>query len=431
MQGIKDPLDEGIEHHQAGRLQEAEQCYRAVLAKDSRNTDALHLLGLLASQMEQHEAGAALIAEAIKINPNVPIYYNNLGTALGYMGKIREEEEAYRKALSLNPHLAAALGNLVRCLIQQGRVDEARRLQGDIVNNHSKALHLQAYQHSFEQRKKSPYMDYPAHVHMETMAKCNAACVFCPYPDLERQGEKMPDELIEKIISDLTDIPRNINFQLSPFKVNEPFLDVRLFDVLRRINEKLPNAQITLTSNATPITDKKMEELRQIKNIGYLWISFNDHREKEYEATMKLPYARTIERLEMIHAKKAAGEFVPRITLSRVGDGSPADKEFCQWVKQRFPLFETEVFQRGAWIGQVKDIEQEVPNVACVRWFDLSITATGVVAHCCMDGQAQWPIGDVRKQHVLEIYNSPEYRRLRENTRTRREVSPCNQCAFQ
>ena len=44
-----------------------------------------------------------------------------------------------------------------------------------------------------------------------------------------------------------------------------------------------------------------------------------------------------------------------------------------------------------------------------------------------MDGQAEWPIGDVRKQHVLEIYNSPHYRQLREKTATRAEASPCNQ----
>ena len=58
------------------------------------------------------------------------------------------------------------------------------------------------------------------------------------------------------------------------------------------------------------------------------------------------------------------------------------------------------------------------------------VTATGTVAHCCMDGQAKWPIGDARAQHVIDIYNSPAYRRLRAETQRRQDASPCNTCTF-
>lgn len=291
--------------------------------------------------------------------------------------------------------------------------------------------HLEQYQQRVLELKRSHYMNWPAHVHLETLALCNAACSFCPYPSLARQGEKMPDELIEKIIDDLTDIPRKLPFQLSPFKVNEPFLDKRLFDILHTVNEKLPNAAITLTTNASPLTQETLRRLLQVKNLGYLWISFNDHRPDEYEKVMQLPYRRTIERLDELHARKAMGDIPFRVVLSRVGDGSAMDAEFCRWVATHYPAFETSVFQRGGWIGQVEmDTPLEVPQVGCARWFDISITATGVVAHCCMDGQAAYPIGDTRKQHVLEIYNSPAYRALRENLVTRMEAVPCNKCSF-
>src|SRR5690348_5429724 len=103
------------------------------------------------------------------------------------------------------------------------------------------ATQLEAYQRRVEAMRQSPYMDYPAHVHLETLSLCPAACYFCPYPTLERKGTVMPDELIAKIISDLKAIPQDLNFQLSPFKVNEPFLDNRLFDILRTVNRELPN----------------------------------------------------------------------------------------------------------------------------------------------------------------------------------------------
>jgi hypothetical protein len=289
---------------------------------------------------------------------------------------------------------------------------------------------LMAYQRGVDAMRESLYMDFPKHVHLETMAVCNAACNFCPYPALDRQGTRMPDELIAKIIDDLTVMPQTLRFQFSPFKVNEPFLDVRLFDILRYVNHRLPNADITLTTNATPLTENQIARLAAVKNLGYLWISMNDHRAAEYEATMRLPYARTIERLRALHAAKSEGWLGCEIVVSRVGDRSAADAEFVAWVRRSFPLFEPAVTPRGNWISQVDVKIEPPPAVGCGRWFELSITATGIVAHCCMDGQAAYLIGDVSRQHVLEVYNAPEYRRLREATATREGVTPCNGCSF-
>lgn len=290
---------------------------------------------------------------------------------------------------------------------------------------------IEAYQRSVLQMRHSSAIDFPAHVHLETMAQCNAACNFCPYPGLDRKGTVMDDALIAKVVDDLADIPRLHSFQLSPFKVNEPFLDKRLFDLLDVFTARLPNANLTLTTNASPITLDKLQRLAGFSNIGYLWISFNDHRQAEYELTMQLPYRRTIERLQMIHKAKADGGLPLRVVLSRVGDGTAADLEFCQWVEKNFPLFNASIFPRGEWIGQVATAHTSpIPELGCVRWFDLSITATGVVAHCCMDGAAAYPIGNVRFEHLLEIYNKPDFRRLRAATMIRQEVAPCRNCSF-
>lgn len=277
--------------------------------------------------------------------------------------------------------------------------------------------------------RHTAYMNYPSHVHMETMAKCNAACNFCPYPTLNRQGVKMSDALIDKIINDLTEVPREVQFAISPLKVSEPFLDVRIFDIMRSINRQLPQAAIFLTTNASPLTEKKLKELQTIRNIGYIWVSFNDHRKKEYEEVMQLDYERTIDRLNLLH--RYATHFPFPVVLSRVGDGSADDAAFQHWVSEHYPRFNSSVFPRGDWLGQVENTVRPVPNMGCTRWFELSITASGVVAHCCMDGQAEYPVGDITKQSVLQVYNSPEYRALRERTVSRLHVSPCNKCTFQ
>ncbi|HWG43726.1 MAG TPA: tetratricopeptide repeat protein [Gemmataceae bacterium] len=403
-------LQAGIEHHRAGRLAQAVAVYASLVDADPYHADALHLLGLAAHQLGQNEQALALLTRAVNGQTNIAAVHNSQGVVLAALGRSAEAAAAFRQALRLDPACADARANLAHTDPQQAQ--------------------LQAYQERVDRMRQSPYMDYPAHVHLETMAVCNASCNFCPYPTLERKGATMPLELIEKVLDDLKAIPRELPFQLSPFKVNEPFLDRRLFYVLDLCNDKLPQATLTLTTNASPLTEKKLEQLAEVKNLDYLWVSLNDHRPAEYEATMGLSFGRTLERLEMLADKKTAGKISFRVVLSRVGDGTATDAEFCRWVGERFPQFQSSVFRRGGWLGQVEGTVGEVPDVACTRWFDLSIAATGVVAHCCMDGQAKWPIGDVTRQHVLEIYNAPHYRRLRERTLSRAEAEPCNGCTF-
>lgn len=62
---------------------------------------------------------------------------------------------------------------------------------------------LVAYHQNVLAMRQSSRVDFPAHVHLETMAKCDAAYSFCPYPGLDRQGVVMEDALIDKVVNDL------------------------------------------------------------------------------------------------------------------------------------------------------------------------------------------------------------------------------------
>ncbi len=48
---IAEALQQAIDHHQSGRLQEAEQLYRAILQAQPDQPDASHNLGVLAGQI--------------------------------------------------------------------------------------------------------------------------------------------------------------------------------------------------------------------------------------------------------------------------------------------------------------------------------------------------------------------------------------------
>jgi tetratricopeptide (TPR) repeat protein len=114
-----------LQHHQSGRLDEAERHYRQVLAIDCRHADSLHLLGVLAHQTGRHDAAIDLIRRAIAIDAGTAAYHSNLASVLQRQGRLDEAVACCRRALELRPDYPAAHKNLASALKEQGRPDEA------------------------------------------------------------------------------------------------------------------------------------------------------------------------------------------------------------------------------------------------------------------------------------------------------------------
>ncbi|SMH45426.1 tetratricopeptide repeat protein [Azospirillum agricola] len=121
-------LTQALAHHQAGRLMEAEQGYRAVLTTDPQHADALHLLGVLALQTGQPATAVELIGQALEREKGVADYWDNLGSALTAADRRNEAAQAHRNAILLNPQSATARHNLGNTLAALGRHGLARRL---------------------------------------------------------------------------------------------------------------------------------------------------------------------------------------------------------------------------------------------------------------------------------------------------------------
>ncbi|WP_353571471.1 tetratricopeptide repeat protein [Candidatus Albibeggiatoa sp. nov. BB20] len=105
-------LDIGIQHHQAGRLAEAQKIYQQILQHNPQSSDALHLLGVLAHQANQHESAVQLIQSAIKIKPKSADYHCNLANVYRALKQYDAAITTYRQAIKLNPKHIQAWGNL-------------------------------------------------------------------------------------------------------------------------------------------------------------------------------------------------------------------------------------------------------------------------------------------------------------------------------
>src|SRR6266513_2126419 len=122
---IPQAIQVGLEHHQAGRLAEAERIYQRVLEVDPNNPDALHLLGVIAHQVGKNEISCQLIEKAIRYNPSNPYFLNNRGNALQALKRYGEALASYDKALTIRADYADSLNNRGNSLQGLKRFEEA------------------------------------------------------------------------------------------------------------------------------------------------------------------------------------------------------------------------------------------------------------------------------------------------------------------
>jgi protein O-GlcNAc transferase len=154
-------LEEALALHRSGKLLDAERMYRQVLGRFPQEVNALGLLGVLLHQTGKHEEAIAMLRQAIEVQatadhfvnlsqayraagrkqeslaaceqavrmaPQLPEAWNNLGTALSDLGQVAGATSAFEKAVSLQPGYLKALLNLINALMQQERLDEVEVL---------------------------------------------------------------------------------------------------------------------------------------------------------------------------------------------------------------------------------------------------------------------------------------------------------------
>jgi protein O-GlcNAc transferase len=128
-------LQRAISLHRQGEIEEAEKIYEDILRIDTRNFEALHMLGVAALQRGDHPRAVDLIALATRTNPRSAAAYANLGTALLAQERHQEALACYDRALQLDPDSPGVLfnrGNTLR------RVKKHR----EAVSSYDRALQL-------------------------------------------------------------------------------------------------------------------------------------------------------------------------------------------------------------------------------------------------------------------------------------------------
>ena len=128
-QAIRRALQEGMAHHDAGRLAQAESIYRRVLAAAPHRPDALVLLGALAYGRGNLESAIAAYRQAAARAPGFLPAWVNLANALEEQGRLDEALAAHRAALAIDqgPELRA---RFARCATHVSRLPADAAFRG-------------------------------------------------------------------------------------------------------------------------------------------------------------------------------------------------------------------------------------------------------------------------------------------------------------
>lgn len=119
----------GMIHRDLGGLQEAVTALRKAISINPKLGHAYSNLGAALTDTKDLDGAERVLRHAIQLDPldlgDSAIAHNNLGNVLLHLGRLKEAEAIYRKAIELNRNYVLAYNNLGNALADLGRLDEA------------------------------------------------------------------------------------------------------------------------------------------------------------------------------------------------------------------------------------------------------------------------------------------------------------------
>lgn len=263
----------------------------------------------------------------------------------------------------------------------------------------------------------------PKYVQIELNNSCNANCKMCNIPNMTRRKGKMSDELFLKILQEAKE---NKVEYITPFLHGEPFLRDDFIDKLQMINDYVPEAKITIFTNASMLNEEKLHRLSEIKNIEQLVFSFPGGTKEVYEKVTELNFENSVKNIK--NAFSILKNTPMRISMPKYKDNESTEEDFYLLWKG-YPCSTYDTYN---YLGNVDGTLSDICYEHCDRAFrSMTILYDGRVCLCCMDSDGDYIMGDISWDSMVEIWNNENYSELRRlHGICRNAYKPCNMCTL-
>jgi hypothetical protein len=267
------------------------------------------------------------------------------------------------------------------------------------------------------------YSEFPRAIQIETNLACNAECPFCPYVHMERGPKFMEDWVWRKIVEET----RGLGVIYRPFLINEPLSEKRLPEIIRTIKQD-STARVEINTNAGLLTDKRAREILDA-GIDLVRFSVDGFSKATYEpARPGVDYDGVVRNVNHFMELRTAGGYAC-YTEMRMIDLPENRHEQAAYLEYWTPRVDDVLvvpLYRWPWEGQEKPVRKP-----CLKILDEMFFYTdGTAPLCCWDSAGRGIIGDVKQETVLDIWNGPVMKSMREllNRGRRDLIHLCSRC---
>ncbi len=270
-------------------------------------------------------------------------------------------------------------------------------------------------------------LDFPKSILIETSNRCQGQCLFCPYSSIRKQEKTIYLDFsrYQEIINEIA----NYNIQrLTLFNNNEPLLDQRIYDFIQYAYEKMPNLEITLSTNGRLLTRNTLLKLKK-SGLTYLYISIPTVNESEYQMIMGNNIKKIVSLLNCINDKeiiKMIRIAVPRTKFYNIDELNDKLKKYliCSW-----DLEYKESWNIDDSFSIISDDEKYLGP--CDRPLDqMVISSNGDVIICCRDWKYDNIVGNIYFDSVYNIWHSKKMKNIQKLIIEQNydEIACCKDC---
>ncbi len=252
------------------------------------------------------------------------------------------------------------------------------------------------------------------HAQIENTSTCDAACVFCVYPQSQRWGGLIKRELYDKIVDELATIPSVTSFCITG--LGEPTLDARLPDLVRYARMRMPSIPIQIYSNGVHLRPKLFDALADA-GISLIVFSLNAANAEQHESVMKLvgKYDRVCQNIDYAIANNRGIKIEVRAVMLGEWDSSHELAFKRRWGSLQDGGHGILVLE-GNWAGENRTVRAFKPNEWCRRsTMAIYILYDGRVTPCCFDPTGKVTFGDLNTQTLRDVYASDRYVQFRQD----------------
>lgn len=230
-------------------------------------------------------------------------------------------------------------------------------------------------------------------VEIETNTGCNRKCRICPRHKHERPDGFMDEGLYETLLDQLAGI--GFRGRLSPVFYNEPLLDPRLTRLMRTAKAKLPKSTVVVFTNGSLLTTQNLTELAEAGVDSFIVSQYTQNLRADAD-----PFAEAQAGLSPAVKK--------RIRYRTLADEDPLSTS-----------------------GGLVPVPHPVTKGRCMQAsLNCVVDFRGDVVLCCNDYYGEHTFGNVGREHVLDIWTKPDFRRLRQRLRAGHfDLDICKACA--